>query len=905
DRRGRVKVADFGLAKIVGNDGRAELPLGQDAQQRVPTTLLTDAGKVMGTPQYMSPEQIQAPGEVDHRADIYALGVVFYQMLTGELPGKQLQPPSSKVQIDVRLDEVVLRALEKKPELRYQQASVFKTQIETIASSQFAGSFSTSSAAGMYRGLDYRSKATLFGLPLVHVASGLDPATGRQRVAKGIIAIGGLAKGVIAFGGLAIGGIAVGGGAVGVIAIGGGAVGLISFGGLAIALLAAFGGGAIGFVALGGGALGYLTFGGGTIGIHAYDAITQDPVAERFFLPWAKVLMANIQWINFAVLVPMLLIGVGVPLWLQRRMATRTSEDATGKEAQTESINPRQDWGTWSPFQSPEARDICAHLTKEERNHASLLGLLFGVWVAGTMFGLPVLIRSFPAPGNWIVAVVWVILLLVSLPMLQRMVRHFLCSTVWARQQNFSAQQLRLFSFHGRNLWMGLGVLAIGLLIIFAQHKAITSYLGLGTRPEPSQVYPGQPKSAATQATVHFGPEFTLRLDDAGKSEWLDLATGRVGNQAPEMEEAFARRYGIAPNPKISVIAPTGDLGAQLKAVGMRIISAPDPSVPFDKELAVFVFELPSGGNGVLQITGFTENPRNVKIRYKLVQPNKAAAPEPDLSPGPSMSYRSSSDAEDKTPSSAEISEMPQLRFVAWQDEWQTSRPGPARHPDGSPVTNIMELNWLKYVDAGGMNTSYESRPRFLKLWISHPAFKRIDYTEINLLDDEGEPLKRGANGESSCSLVEASERNGWLGWRCWNGSPVDGTNFPAHLTVQLSYVVGPLERTQEIRPDFTGTMSFEGNSILNGMGQNAQGRSFLSIAVNAPAMKSRIFGVVAVTKDGRELQAFGGGRPGYAGSMDAHRFEFPVALSGVAKFIIGTRPIRTNEWKNVVLPRN
>jgi serine/threonine protein kinase len=136
DRRGRVKVADFGLAKIMGNDGRADLPgslEGEAAQQHRPTDALTDAGKIMGTPQYMSPEQITAPGDVDHRADIYALGVVFYQMLTGELPGKKIEAPSKKVQIDVRLDEVVLRALEKKPELRYQQASAMKTQVETIA----------------------------------------------------------------------------------------------------------------------------------------------------------------------------------------------------------------------------------------------------------------------------------------------------------------------------------------------------------------------------------------------------------------------------------------------------------------------------------------------------------------------------------------------------------------------------------------------------------------------------------------------------------------------------------------------------------------------------------------------------------------------------------------------------
>ncbi len=128
NRQGRLKVADFGLAKLVGAPNEAVT-----GQMTTRSSVLTAAGKVMGTPHYMAPEQVAHPAEVDHRADIYALGVVFYQMLTGELPPKPMQPPSRKVQIDVRLDEVVLQALEKEPERRYQQASQVKTAIETIA----------------------------------------------------------------------------------------------------------------------------------------------------------------------------------------------------------------------------------------------------------------------------------------------------------------------------------------------------------------------------------------------------------------------------------------------------------------------------------------------------------------------------------------------------------------------------------------------------------------------------------------------------------------------------------------------------------------------------------------------------------------------------------------------------
>ncbi len=131
DKRGRLKIADFGLARLLRGAG------GSPATPRDYT--LTGPWQVMGTPNYMAPEQMDDPLKVDHRADIYSLGVVFYEMLTGELPRGRFAPPSQKVQVDVRLDEVVLRALEQEPQRRYQQASEVKTDVETISRSPQPG----------------------------------------------------------------------------------------------------------------------------------------------------------------------------------------------------------------------------------------------------------------------------------------------------------------------------------------------------------------------------------------------------------------------------------------------------------------------------------------------------------------------------------------------------------------------------------------------------------------------------------------------------------------------------------------------------------------------------------------------------------------------------------------------
>ncbi|MBE7494215.1 MAG: serine/threonine protein kinase [Verrucomicrobiaceae bacterium] len=119
DKKGRLKIADFGLAKLTGSDAHDHT--------------LTRTGMYLGTPRYMAPEQVEKPETVDHRADIYSLGVVFYEMLTGELPMGRFDPPSKKVDVDVKLDDIVLRSLEKDVDRRYQHASEIKSDVQSVA----------------------------------------------------------------------------------------------------------------------------------------------------------------------------------------------------------------------------------------------------------------------------------------------------------------------------------------------------------------------------------------------------------------------------------------------------------------------------------------------------------------------------------------------------------------------------------------------------------------------------------------------------------------------------------------------------------------------------------------------------------------------------------------------------
>ena len=129
DGAGHAKLADFGVARVADPGDQAEA---------------TRAGAMVGTPSYMSPEQIQGQ-KVDRRTDIFSAGIIFYQFLTGQKPFEGTQfalqqkivmedPvwPSAIVQVPPEFDRVIARALAKDVEQRYQSARAFADSLKRI-----------------------------------------------------------------------------------------------------------------------------------------------------------------------------------------------------------------------------------------------------------------------------------------------------------------------------------------------------------------------------------------------------------------------------------------------------------------------------------------------------------------------------------------------------------------------------------------------------------------------------------------------------------------------------------------------------------------------------------------------------------------------------------------------------
>ena len=190
---GRIKVADFGIARMTSSG------------------TMTQAGTVIGSPGYMSPEQISGQ-KVDGRTDIFSLGVILYQLVTGEKPfggdtittiiykiinQNPVPPRSINIQIPDYLEQIIFRALAKDPNQRYQNAAQMLHDLRNPGNMAATAQFEQSTAARQDQTAIFgpQDQGTLYSQQDYNQQEQLQPQPGnaRRKALIGILAVTGLA----------------------------------------------------------------------------------------------------------------------------------------------------------------------------------------------------------------------------------------------------------------------------------------------------------------------------------------------------------------------------------------------------------------------------------------------------------------------------------------------------------------------------------------------------------------------------------------------------------------------------------------------------------------------------------------------------------------------------------------
>ncbi|MBE7494202.1 MAG: protein kinase [Verrucomicrobiaceae bacterium] len=881
DSKGRVKIADFGIAKILDEKGG-------DAM------LLTQSGAKLGTAPYMAPEQIEQPSSVDHRADIYSLGVVFYEMLTGELPLGRFAAPSEIAAVGGNIDEIVFRALEKERARRQQSAGEFKTQLENL------GSMSAPvqrALARRFQSFEYKSKRTLFGMPLLHVTQGVDPATGEKRVARGFFAFGEIARGVFAFGGYARGWFACGGMAVGGVAIGGLSIGLISWGGLALALLLAVGGLSIGPLATGGAALGWNAMGGIAAGWDAVGGlviaqhgmggkvIAPDVVKSLAEMPRALQLMSQTSWLTSMgafLWLPLMLPMMLVPWWARRRLELEAAGMPHESSNRVFWIIPAVLvpgavlwWMIYRWAQTGgglQVHYIFATITE-------CIGLLLFVlslplWLRlvpmNSFYGVR-LPSTFASDKRWYdvnayfgkQSFIWSLALMIAgMAGFYQLPRHqdsycwaaitfslvaiaaCVISTLWWMRKHpadgSAPKRNRIAS------WSGQAVIALVIAMF------IKSFIA-GAYRVPQGNEPGVVKNSHWLAS-HLDTGFTsgdlILFEHESGHTWIARVVARE-------EKGLMLKRGGSPD---EFFVPWN------KIVGKMLFShfSPDALPPSASSKAVQTS--PESYVEVLEGTQHWDESQPPELRY--VQLKRRG---------------------DKT----------------WQDEVYDTL--------GRQVQDAQALRQVKESFPDLIHTSDPAHAdeRMVQLWFEHADFDGRSLLEIHLLDEFGQPL-RLAHGRAggkplsvkqpplrSCSLVLGRKEQ-----------------LPRHITVELGFSTGPWELSNKVSPQFQGEEMLKGVAgFVTATGNDKEGRAFISWHNENLFMKQ--VGCYAILKSGRKIGHWEGAAYGSMvdarlekyrapGSREVARLEsvnFQVPLSDVETFQIRHRLLRWEIYRKIVLP--
>lgn len=257
------------------------------------------------------------------------------------------------------------------------------------------------------------------------------------------------------------------------------------------------------------------------------------------------------------------------------------------------------------------------------------------------------------------------------------------------------------------------------------------------------------------------------------------------------------------------------------------------------------------------------------------------------------------------------VSEPPKLRYLAWLDEVQKNPHWQAWQPNGEFVKQEdlhlpPDLATPGSVSANVHETeAAKASPRFLCIWISHPAFDGQGVAKIKLLDEAGKPLETPT--EDGCTSVSSPNKDSQnLGWITASICAGSMGKIPPMATLQLSYSTGPWQHCDEIPVDFHGIKALRSGVLVTGPGQEAQGITFIELRRDhTQDPENEQFNFVAVMKDGRRCDS---GVRTEGGSIDLERneterfvrierFVFNAPLDQVKNIDCRKRPINTMSW--------